>query len=160
MSRFRLPGTLGCQAQWSPLDTGTLALHRSAMPGLGEFTFGAYGSCAPPHLAYLLAADSFAAAPIVKRYRLNTGAIVTAALEVKIGKIADAYFAATQSTLTINSGTRTARSQADAMYIRNVSTISQHSVAFFLTNNFRQLDFDGRRATFERTSGAQQLRCG
>lgn len=52
----------------------------------------------------------------VKRYSLNSGVTLTADAEKVVGEIADAYYAITKKELVVTSGTRTAASQAGAMY--------------------------------------------
>jgi hypothetical protein len=53
---------------------------------------------------------------VAVNYVLNAGVTLSAAVTLKVKKIADAYNVATKKTITITSGTRTAASQADAMY--------------------------------------------
>jgi len=51
-----------------------------------------------------------------ENYSLQPGVVLTVAVKAKVKKIADAYHAATKKTIVITSGTRTAASQANAMY--------------------------------------------
>lgn len=52
----------------------------------------------------------------VKRYSVAAGVALTSDIEGSLSTIADAYYAATSSEIVVTSGTRTAESQAGAMY--------------------------------------------
>lgn len=51
-----------------------------------------------------------------ENYTVGSGVTLTATVKSKVKKIADAYYAATKKQLTVTSGTRSASSQAEAMY--------------------------------------------
>ncbi len=53
---------------------------------------------------------------MAENYTLKSGVTLTAAVKAKVKKIADAYHAATKKKITVTSGTRSASSQAEAMY--------------------------------------------
>ena len=54
----------------------------------------------------------------VKHYSIEPGITLSADAETAVGEIADAYYAATSKDLVVTSGTRTAASQAEAMYVK------------------------------------------
>ena len=51
-----------------------------------------------------------------ENYKVETGVTLTATVKTKVKKIADAYNTATKKQITVTSGTRSASSQAAAMY--------------------------------------------
>jgi len=51
-----------------------------------------------------------------EHYTSKSGVILEANVKLKIKKIADKYYAATQKNIVVTSGTRTSKSQAEAMY--------------------------------------------
>ena len=51
-----------------------------------------------------------------ENYELKAGVNLSSTVKIKVKKIADAYHGATQKKITITSGTRSAASQAEAMY--------------------------------------------
>jgi hypothetical protein len=53
---------------------------------------------------------------MAENYTLAAGVTLAATVKAKVKKIADAYHASTKKTITVTSGTRSASSQADAMY--------------------------------------------
>ena len=55
---------------------------------------------------------------MAENYTLQAGVTLTDAIKAKIKTIADAYNKATKKTITVTSGTRTAASQAEAMYVK------------------------------------------
>jgi hypothetical protein len=55
---------------------------------------------------------------MAENYTLLPGVTLTDAIKAKIKTIADAYNKATKKTITVTSGTRTAASQAEAMYVK------------------------------------------
>jgi hypothetical protein len=57
-------------------------------------------------------------ATAAKHYTIEPGITLTSDAETVVDEIADAYYAKTNTELVVTSGTRTAASQADAMYIK------------------------------------------
>jgi len=53
-----------------------------------------------------------------EKYTLNSGVSLNAHSTAKVKKIADDFHAQTQKSIVVTSGTRTASSQAEAMYIK------------------------------------------
>ena len=51
-----------------------------------------------------------------ENYTVNSDVVLSADVKLKVKKIADAYFKATQKTIVVTSGTRSSSSQAEAMY--------------------------------------------
>jgi len=51
-----------------------------------------------------------------EHYTTKSGVILEANVKLKIKKIADKYYVATQKNIVVTSGTRTSKSQAEAMY--------------------------------------------
>ena len=51
-----------------------------------------------------------------EHYTTKTGVILEANINLKVKKIADKYYTATKKDIVITSGTRTSKSQAEAMY--------------------------------------------
>jgi len=51
-----------------------------------------------------------------EHYTTKSGVILEANVKLKVKKIADKYYAATQKNIVVTSGTRTSKSQAEAMY--------------------------------------------
>jgi len=51
-----------------------------------------------------------------EHYTTKSGVILEANVKLKVKKIADKYYAATQKDIVVTSGTRTSKSQAEAMY--------------------------------------------
>lgn len=59
-----------------------------------------------------------ATATATKHYSVNSEVILSEGAEAKVAQIADAYYAKRKKDIVVTSGTRTAASQADAMYIK------------------------------------------
>ena len=53
-----------------------------------------------------------------EHYTLKSGVVLQAISKAKVKKIADDYFAQTKKDIVVTSGTRSAQSQAEAMYIK------------------------------------------
>lgn len=53
---------------------------------------------------------------MAEHYTLSSGVTLSATIKPKVKKVADAYHTATSESITVTSGTRSAASQADAMY--------------------------------------------
>ncbi|MGH2532328.1 MAG: hypothetical protein ACRDJW_08460 [Thermomicrobiales bacterium] len=66
----------------------------------------------------VLARQSAPAAGTTKHYTLQSGVTLSAAVEKKVAEIADDYYADRKKDIVVTSGTRTASSQASAMYTK------------------------------------------
>ena len=53
-----------------------------------------------------------------KAYELKSGVILSAKIEAKVRRIADRYYAKAKRKITVTSGTRSAKAQARAMYVK------------------------------------------
>ena len=53
-----------------------------------------------------------------KAYELKSGVILSSQIESKVGRTADRYYAKAKSEITVPRGTRSAKAQAGAMYVK------------------------------------------